>query len=136
MGLRWKPLDPTAAKDDVSDTQLPDRGALEVVTSLPRLDEHDLSLGVPKGDGKTRKARAGAQIHHRRDFGELRIQRQRVQDQPPHHGLGVAVGGQIHPRRPTGQELRQLPQGPGERLDRSACQADLLEALPDESTEL
>ncbi len=29
-----------------------------------------------------------------------------------------------------------MPQGLGERLDRSACQADLLEALPDESTEL
>jgi hypothetical protein len=136
MGLRGKLFDPTAAKDDVSDAQLPDRGALEVVTALPRLDEHHLSLRVQKGDRETRKAGAGAQIHHRRDFGELCIQRQRVQDQPPYHGFGVAVGGQVHPRRPAGQELRQMPQGLGERLDRRACQADLLEALPDESTEL
>jgi hypothetical protein len=46
MWLRGDLLDSTQPENGISDSQLPDGGALEVVSALPRLDERDLSLGV------------------------------------------------------------------------------------------
>jgi hypothetical protein len=132
MWLRGKHLSPTEAEDGVRDAQLPNRGPLEVVSALPRLDEGDPSFGVQESDRKTGKAGPGAQIHHRRGLGQLLIERQGVQDQPPYHGVGVTVGGQIHPGRPARQKFRQLPQGPGERLELGVTEAEFVETSPDQ----
>jgi len=132
MWLRAKLLGPTEPEDSVCDPQLSHGSALEVVSPFPRLDEGDLSFGVQEGDGKTRKACPGAQIHHGGDVGELSIQRQGVEDQPSHHRLGVTLRGQIHPRGPSSQQFCQLPQGLGERLEFGVRKVELLETSPDE----
>jgi len=132
MRLRGEFLDPTESENGVPDFQLPNSGALEVVTAFPRLDEGDSPLGVQEGDRKTRKAGPRTQIHHRRDVWKPSIQCHRVEDQPSYNGLGVAVGGQIHPRGPASQELRQSAQGVRESLEPGTREAELLETLPHE----
>lgn len=126
-----KLFDPAPKRLRVGEPEGTNRRTLEVMTLLTGLDQGHPRFGSKDRDRDARESCAGTEVSQRSELREHREQGCSIEDEPAGDLLRAAIGREIHPLGPVGEQRAELEEI--FHLLRGGLQTQLREALREDA---